>query len=509
MKIRDMLIVLLICILVVGLYLFDTINLRNFDNNAFKIYNVYLNGKVIGVIDNKDKLYALIDEKQQSIKDKYQVNNVYPPKSLQVVENYSYNPTLSNINDIYNMIESEQDFTISGYEVNVSSAQEHDAFSFYILDKEILNEAIKKFVYAFIDQEDFEEYMNGTQKDLEESKINYSDLKFLEDITIREKYISVNDKIYDNSDELVQNLLFGFNYEEKGYTVKEGDTIESISENNVPPLNVQEFLIANPKFTSKDSLLTIGERVNITLINPELSLSYTVNEMKEVEESYDKKVVRDNSKPSDYYEITTPGVTGLSIQKSRYNVVNGEPSSEITIYDNKVIREKVDQVTTRGIKVQQVIPQVSPENYEGSGSGWQWPTGRPYFVTSEFAPRWGKYHNGMDISGTGLGSNIFASGDGVVVSVNRSCPNQGYYGSSCGMQLGNYVIINHGDNIYTVYGHMLSNIPVNVGDTVSKGQVIGHMGNSGSSTGIHLHFGLSIGVPFNGGTFRNPRELFR
>ena len=266
-----------------GIYFLDL--KPNTKDNVNNIYNVYLNGKIIGKINDKQALYTLIDEKQSLIKEKFNVKNVYPPKSLQIVENYSYDNQINSIDEVYNVIEKEQDFTIPGYEVTFS-LDGKEKFKVNLLDKNILDDAIKAFIYAFIDEEDFNDYMAGTVEPLEDAKINYSNLDILENITIREKYISVNDKIYENSEELAQSLLFGFDYKESNYTVKEGDTIESISENTEPPLNVQEFLVANPQFTSKDSLLTVGDTVNITLINPQISLSYTVNEMKEVEEQF-------------------------------------------------------------------------------------------------------------------------------------------------------------------------------------------------------------------------------
>jgi hypothetical protein len=65
----------------------------------------------------------------------------------------------------------------------------------------------------------------------------------------------------------------------------------------------------------------------------------------------------------------------------------------------------------------------------------------------------------------------------------------GYYGSKDGGGYGNYVLIEHSDGYSTLYGHMLrGTITVSTGDTVEQGQVIGKMGTSGSSTGIHLHF---------------------
>ena len=329
-------------------------------------------------------------------------------------------------------------------------------------------------------------------------------MDILEDITIKESYLSINDKIYENSDELAQELLFGFNYDEHSYTIKEGDSIESISEANA--LNTQEFLIANPKYASKDSLLTVGDKVNITLIAPQLSFSYDINEIEEVVTEYNTTITRDDTKSPSYFEIVQQGVNGLKIQEKRYTVVNGEPNTNVDVKDREIIREVVDQITVRGR-----IDNVWGWNrWQDTGVGWRWPTANPYAITSEFAWRWGKQHNGIDISGPGMGSKIYAANDGVVVHASSGCPDNGSYPNNCGGGYGNYVVIDHGNNYYTLYGHMLQNIAVKNGQSVSRGQVIGYMGNSGQSKGTHLHFGVSLGNPTNGGgSWQNPRELFR
>ena len=502
MKLKDKIITFIICSIVLCVYII-VCSYNTMTNEVNKIYKVYLAGNLIGNITDKDALYELIDNKQQVIKDKYNVKNVYPPNALQIIETYTYNDDITNINEIYNKLEESQDFTISGYEIKFSATSSHEEFNVYVLDKEIFTEALKKFVLAFVDEESFTEYINGTQEELSDIGIFYKDMGLEENVSIRKKYISIDEKIYDNSEELAQELLFGFNHKEQSYVIKEGDTIESISESN--SLNTQEFLIANPRYSSKDSLLAIGDTVNLTLINPELSFQYTVSEIKEVEKDFSTSVVRDNTKPSTYSEITTPGVKGLSLITSHYSVVNGEPSSEAEIDDEVVIREVVNQVTTKGKKNDVWGWNVT----EDTGTGWRWPTSNPYVVTSEFAYRWGKHHNGIDISGSGFGSKIYAVGDGTVTKVSSGCADVGSYPNSCGGGFGNYIVINHGNNLYTVYAHITSKINVREGQSVSRGTVIGYMGSSGQSTGTHLHFGVSVGDPTNGGTYQNPRNLYR
>jgi murein DD-endopeptidase MepM/ murein hydrolase activator NlpD len=86
---------------------------------------------------------------------------------------------------------------------------------------------------------------------------------------------------------------------------------------------------------------------------------------------------------------------------------------------------------------------------------------------------------------------IWASGDGVVVKVVSGCADVSY---RCGGGYGNHVIIDHGNGLETLYGHMTYST-VQVGEHVKQGQVIGKMGRSGNvrgRTGIHVHFEVRL-----------------
>ena len=122
-------------------------------------------------------------------------------------------------------------------------------------------------------------------------------------------------------------------------------------------------------------------------------------------------------------------------------------------------------------------------------------------------------HGGLDI-GVNCGSNIIAAKSGTVVNTSDGCPTYGSYGSSCGGGYGNYIILEHSDGNYTLYGHLSQNgVKVKQGDTVDQGQVIAASGSSGSSTGCHLHFEVRKGAntgdarddPLNYVDPKNPR----
>lgn len=88
-------------------------------------------------------------------------------------------------------------------------------------------------------------------------------------------------------------------------------------------------------------------------------------------------------------------------------------------------------------------------------------------------------HGGIDIAGAGIyGARVVSAADGVVIKTNTSGWGGGY---------GLFVIIDHGNGRSTLYAH-LSGVAVSPGQKVSKGQVIGYVGNTGRSTGPHLHY---------------------
>lgn len=119
-----------------------------------------------------------------------------------------------------------------------------------------------------------------------------------------------------------------------------------------------------------------------------------------------------------------------------------------------------------------------------------WPVPQSYLITSGVGSRWGTYHKGMDIGGA-QGYDILASESGKVIMMNDGCPHNWPKDGSCGCGggFGNFVILDHGNDFITVYGHM-ADVKVKEGQVVGQGEVIGHMGTTGYSTGEHLHFEL-------------------
>ncbi len=169
------------------------------------------------------------------------------------------------------------------------------------------------------------------------------------------------------------------------------------------------------------------------------------------------------------------------------------------------------------------LPIGSEETIEINGNVYAKGDPYPTAITSNYGyrsdPATGemKLHTGIDIAG-GVGNgiiNIIAAKDGVVVyptaGATTNCPSNNY---NCNNGSGNYVVIQHSDGNFSVYAHLHENtILVKAGDSVKQGQVIGKMGNSGYSTGTHLHFEIREGQnslsatvePLNYVSFEAPR----
>lgn len=501
MKNKRIIMTTIITILICSLLIIDWIYNKEYDK-ANVGYMVYLKNQLVGMIKDENKLYDIIDKEQEELKNKYGVDSVYPPSDFKLVKVNTFNNDYKLETDVYKEIEKLDDFMLKGYIITIKFVSEEneedgqvsteDDLIINVLDKQVFEDAIKDFVYSFIPKDELANYLENKQQELTDIGQIINLMYFNETITIKEGYISSNSKIFTDSKELSQYLLFGPNAQMTSYTVQLGDDIESISDAN--KLNPQEFLVANPTYRNENAILKVGDQVNVTVLNPILTFIYEVEAIEEVTIPFNETTKIDNTKPVGYSEITQAGVTGLTKNHENYRVINGEQSQEMYI-EPTIIRDKVDQIRTIG-------PKKAQTGGQGSGSqtilegDWTWPTNEPSVITSKY--KWrslrgiSKMHEGIDISGTGYNSPIYAIGDGEVVITAKAAPRGSAHWSN-----GTYVVIKHSDNLYSAYLHLAS-FNVKVGQKVLKGERIASMGNSGYVTGTHLHLGLWDGLPYSG-----------
>lgn len=174
----------------------------------------------------------------------------------------------------------------------------------------------------------------------------------------------------------------------------------------------------------------------------------------------------------------------LDVLYSEINAVTEKLNADIDHYN-----AAIDEAEADAAALQDKINELIRENI-GSGQAYisgtmYWPGPSCNIISSRFKYRWGRWHRGIDICGSGCyGTPVVAGTDGVV----------SYSGWMSGY--GWCVMIDHGrdsagNNITTMYAHC-SSLYVSVGQAVSGGQSIAAVGSSGNSTGPHIHFEVRV-----------------
>ena len=251
----------------------------------------------------------------------------------------------------------------------------------------------------------------------------------------------------------------------KIYEVEPGDTLGGIAQKN--DMSVEDIMALNPAtITSEKAMLRVGDE--ITIYSPEPELSILRCERKYYEENYDADTVYIDI--DDWYtnqtEIIQQPVTGFRKVVADVTYRNSELVSTDVLYENVVV-DAVAKIVKRGTKI--------PPTYIYPVSG---------RISSGFgkrkAPKKGAstYHKGIDFS-VPTGTAVMASCGGTVT---RAGWGSGY---------GYCVYIQHPDGKTTRYGH-LSKVLVKSGQSVKQGEKIALSGNTGISTGPHLHFEILI-----------------
>ncbi len=250
------------------------------------------------------------------------------------------------------------------------------------------------------------------------------------------------------------------------YEVVEGDTLSGIAlKTNIP---MDKIIDLNDTLENENSLIRPGDELVITTTEPPLAIRRMEREY--IEEFYDAEI--EYIYNDEWY--TTDKVTRQQPSTGRRNIVAetvyvNDKAVERTILKEELVLEAVPKIVEVGTRIPPTYIKPLAGGRLSSGFGRR---NRPTKGASS-------YHQGVDWA-TPVGTAIWASCGGTVT---RAGWGKGY---------GYCVYIKHPDGRETRYGH-LSKILVSVGQSVSQGQKIALSGNTGVSTGPHLHFEIRIG----------------
>lgn len=479
---------------------------QKLENAGDNMFTVYLNGEQVGVVgdvENVDDCLIKARKKIAGMSDEMVlVDSDITYESKEVLWGKVDNETTITNNmisvfkkNVKETLNRSYTVKINEYTVNLSSTEEvlallqasigkYDTENKYYVDlvmdperelnvlttavyttEEAEEEEQEMVMSAGIDAEIdqvFAEVEPEVEKDFSDYELGLQSLEFGDTVEVVEAYLQ------DYEITSLENAIEQVTKEqekEQIYEVVSGDTLSQIAEKN--NLSLEDLIAMNETIENANSTIRVGDELIVTVPEPELS----VERVEEVyyEEDYEAEIIYiDND---DWYTTETktlqePSAGHRIVVANVYYRNQEEVGREIL--KEEVTYEAVPKIVERGTKI--------PPTYIKPISG-----GR---LSSTFGRRKSptrgasSYHKGIDWA-TPVGTAVMASSAGTVTK------------AGWGSGYGYVVYIQHADGRQTRYGH-LSKVLVSVGQTVSQGQKIALSGNTGISTGPHLHFEILI-----------------
>ncbi len=459
-------------------------------------YVIELNGKEMGIVENAEDADKAVLEARKRLESETN-ENVYADYEVKIVEKTSVSAVMDEVEtvteNIYNNLsETVVDTKVLAYTINI------DGNTITLASKEdvekLLNSAKSKFdannefsAVLSVDNSSRQNAIsyelvsiqtglheldkvfaseNGIAEDaIKDSYFEIPDhilsIKYAEDITITQAYVSSSQ--IDDVDQAIADVTKE-KEEPEIYTVENGDSFYAIA--NKFDLTLDELFAMNTDY-DVNSVIRPGDTLIVTV--PQSDLSVIVNEQKTYEEEYNLPIiyVYNDSQYTTYSNTIDEGVAGTRKVVANVTYKNGvETGREIII----------EEILTEAKAATVEVGTMTPPTYIKPISGG--------IITDGFGMRWGRLHAGTDWA-VRTGTTVVAARGGVVTQA-------GWAGS-----YGYCIVVTHPDGHFTRYAH-LSEILVTYGQEVAQGQMIGLSGNTGFSTGPHLHFELYMwGTPVN------------
>lgn len=440
--------ILLVAITVTSIILFPNVANAQYSDG----YEVFLCGKSVGIVNDPNAVDAFLQ------KTRNELSNSYGMKTIDQLK-IEYRPIKSSSNHICpaevfnNLIKSSIDVKIVAPIIYVN-----DWPAAVVKTVEEANWVLEQAK---------EPYKNPTKGSL------YTDIDFVEKVRIDEGPANY-DQIVDKETAL-HNLTIGPGVEDKWHIVVTGESLSRIAKKE--GVRVSDIRIANPSVSSTDSIYP-GDKLRV--VEPKNSLSIKFKEVVDrvQEKPFETQVIPDDTKFTSEKTVMQEGIIGQSRVKAEITYINGI-EVDFHILEEDVIKSPQTKIIKKGTK------KVPKELTLAMDGDMPLPIKNGINkISSPFGPRKAPckgastFHNGIDIKAP-TGTPIYASQSGTVT----------FSGIKGGY--GKFIKIKHDGGVETRYGHC-SELIVKKGQKVRKGQLIALVGNTGKSTGAHLHFEVRI-----------------
>ncbi len=413
-------------------------------------FDVYLGNEKIGTVREQDSVHVIMDNLEKDLSKTYDIDVVLN-EDIRFEETRAKDDLITDNEELNKTIKDKVGFLVYGYVLSVDGEE----------------------IGALKTQEEIEDIINKIKEPYEKltEDNEIKEVRIVEDIKIEKKRMPLY-KI-GNGEDLYNHLLT--NSEEiRTHTVEVGESFWTIAK--FYGLTVDELIAVNPDKTPEK--LQIGDEVILVVPKPVLTVA-TITEVEYTERiKYETEIEYSDNMYKTEKKTKVAGESGEKRVLANEIKHNGITVGREVI-EEEVLKEPVTEVIVRGTK--------EPPKTVATGT-FLMPTRGT--ISSRYGMRRGRMHYGLDIAAK-TGTPINAADGGKVVFA-------GYRGA-----YGYLVELDHGNGYKTRYAHC-SKILVKVGDKVYKGQHIANVGNTGRSTGSHLHFEV-----LKNGKNQNPANYVR
>lgn len=410
---------------------------------ATRGFNVIFGGSNVGAVRDKSEVEQIIIDIQSRLSKEYDID-VAIKEDLMFEDTHVEDKDLTSKKELEANIKATLTFNVIGYVIKVNG-------------EEVATLKSEELAYGIIDAIK-EPYIQAIE---DESKIK--DIKIVEDVVIVKKEVALG--TIQDFDTVLDVLQKGTD-ETKVHIVESGENYWTIAQKY--KISVSDLEKANPN--KNPTRIHPGDEINLVVPKPFITVA-----------TYEEKTFIQDVKFETKYEYSASLYKNQQQTKKKGELGKSEVVAKVVKHNGIEIAKEVIKETLISQPIAQVVVKGTKElpPLKGTGS-FIMPTRGT--LTSRFGQRWGRMHEGIDLAAK-IGTAIKAADGGTVTFA-------GYNGN-----YGYMVEIDHGSGFKTRYAHC-SKIYVKKGDKVHKDQTIAAVGNTGRSTGPHLHFEvLKNGVP--------------
>jgi len=407
------------------------------------VYEVAINGKVIGVVKSKKYFSNIVEETEEELHKLYGTTISLDQEEISFKKTSILQVDVTQENQLKRALKGASSFQTTAFGIHINGE-----LIAAILKEDEAKEILEKIKAMYVDE-----------------NTNYEKVEFLEKVAIEPIKTKLGN-LKTVQDTL--KLILQGTEEEKTHIVASGESFWTIAKKY--DITVEELIAANPDVNPEK--LQIDQK--ISLVVPKPLLTVVTSEKKRYEEAIPFEIEFEETSAllQGEQKIKVEGKEGKKEVLAQIEKHNGVEVSK-TVLEEKVLESPQKQVVLKGTKPRPSTAATGSFSAPARGT-----------LTSRFGWRWGRMHKGIDISAK-VGTPIYAADGGKVIF---SGTQNGY---------GKMIVIDHGNGLQTAYAHNSKNL-VSAGQRVHKGQKIAEVGNTGRTTGPHLHFEVrKNGTPVN------------